>query len=74
MNTTYRLVSLLDRTQVGQTAASPELAKLVPSDLSRDERLGIEQTDWVEHFDKLKVQRSILIDAEGKPGEWKLGV
>ena len=74
MKTTYRLVSLVDRSQVGQTAATPELAKLVPADLDRSQRLGIEQTDWVEHFDKLKVHRSILVDAEDSPGQWALGV
>lgn len=74
METTYRLISLLDRTQVGQTASTPELAKLVPADLSRFERLGVEQTDWIENFGKMKVQRSILIDAERVPGEWELGV
>lgn len=73
MNTTYRLVALIDRTQTGETAASPDLAKLVPADLSRSIRLGMEQTDWSENFGKMKVNRSILIDAESKPDEWQLG-
>ena len=73
METTYRLIALADRTQVGQTAASPELAKLVPADLGRDQRLGIEQTDWADHFGKMKVHRTILIDAEDRPGHWTLG-
>lgn len=74
METTYRLVLLRDRSEAGQTAATPVLAKLVPGDLPRHERLGLEQTDWSENFGKLKVHRSILIEAENSPGEWQLGV
>ena len=74
METTYRLIALADRSQTGDTAASPVLAKLVPADLDRSMRIGMEQTDWVKNFDKMKVQRSILVEAESKPGEWLLGV
>ena len=35
MDTTYRLIALNDRNNYGQTAATPELAKLVPGDLNR---------------------------------------
>ncbi len=73
MDTTYRLVALGDHTNVGQTAATPELAKLVPGNLYREgNRLGIERTDWVDHFGKPKVHRTILIEAESRPGEWKI--
>lgn len=75
---TYRLVLLSSPDIVGRTAASPDLAKLVPGDLGtmqyRGERLGIERTDWVDHFGKPKVQRSVLIEAEDRPGQWTLGV
>jgi hypothetical protein len=73
MQTTYRLTSLVDRNAVGQTAATPELAKLVPGGLPRSERLGVEQTDWIENFDRPKAVRSILIEAEDFPGQWELG-
>ena len=75
VDTTYRLIALNgDRTNVGQTALTPELAKLVPGDLVRGgQRLGIERTDWAEQFDKLKIIRSVLIDAESHPGEWTIG-
>ncbi|BBO06306.1 hypothetical protein SG09_56560 [Bradyrhizobium ottawaense] len=76
METTYRLIELGDRTNAGQTALTPELARLVPGDLARyaDTRLGIERTDWVEHFGKPKIARTILIEAETHPHEWKIGV
>ena len=74
MDTTYRLVVLGDRENVGQTAASSELAKLVPGDLERgNQRLGIERTDWVDHFGKMRIQRTILVEAEEAPGEWTIG-
>jgi hypothetical protein len=74
MDTTYRLVALGDSSNVGQTAATPQLAKLVPGNLYRESnRLGIERTDWVDHFGKPKVHRTILIEAESRPGEWKIG-
>jgi hypothetical protein len=73
MQTTYRVIALADRTQTGGTAADPELAKLAAGDLDRSLRLGIEQTDWSENFDKWKAQRTILIDAETAPGQWRLG-
>ncbi len=75
METTYRLTSLFDRTLVGQTAATPELAKLAPGDLSRADRLGLEQTDWEDTGGgRMRGRRTILIAAEDTPGEWDLGV
>ena len=74
-DTTYRLISLNgDRTNVGQTALTPELAKFVPGDLNRaNQRLGMERTDWADHFDKPKIIRSVLVEAESIPGEWIIG-
>lgn len=74
MDTTFRLISLSDRTRTGQTAATPELAKLVPGELDRSERLGVEQTDWVDKFGTMKIHRSILVEAEDRAGQWVLGV
>jgi hypothetical protein len=74
MDTTYRCVNLANDHEVGKTAATPELAKLVAQYIDRSSRIGMEQTDWIDHFDKKKVHRSILIDAEKKPGEWELGI
>jgi len=45
----------------------------VPGDLDRSLRLGIEQTDWDDSSGKIRVHRSILIEAEDVPGQWKLG-
>ena len=48
MDTTYRLVALGDSSNVGQTAATPQLAKLVPGNLYREgNRLGITSTPTV---------------------------
>jgi hypothetical protein len=72
---TYRLIVLGDRNNVGQTALTPELARLVPGDLVRgNQRLGMERTDWVDHFGKPKVARTVLVDAESAPAEWTIGV
>ena len=76
MNTTYRLVDLENPANVGKTAATPELAKLVQGDLARNDqiRLCMVQTDWHEEFGKRKITRSIVIEAESHAGEWKLGL
>jgi hypothetical protein len=74
MDTTFRLIDISDRDNCGQTAASPDLALLVPGNLQREgKRLGMERTDWAEHFGKPKVVRTILIAAESRPGEWEIG-
>jgi hypothetical protein len=71
---TYRLIVLGEANNVGQTALTPELAKLVPGNLERgDQRLGMERTDWDQHYGKPKVVRTVLIDAESTPGEWTIG-
>lgn len=74
-NSTFRLVLLSSPEIAGRTAASPTLARLIPGDLSnfRNERIGLEQTDWVEEYGKPKARRTILIEAESTPGEWVLG-
>ena len=76
MNTTYRLGDLEDSGNVGKTAATPELALLVPGDLRRtgSTRLCMVQTDWHEEYGKFKITRSIVTEAEAHAGEWKLGV
>jgi hypothetical protein len=76
MEKTYRLIALSDSGYAGKTAASPELAKLVPGDLRdlEDERFGIEMTEWVDNYGKMQVNRKVLIEAEDKPGQWKIGV
>lgn len=75
MKTTYRLIVLGEPNNVGQTAATPEFAMLAPGDLDRSSssRLAIEQTDWTEKFDKLVVNRSVIIDVEPSPGKWTIG-
>ena len=75
-DSTYRVVVLGgDRDITGQTADTPELAKLVPPDVDRSKfRLGVERTDWDEHFGKPRAVRTVLIEAETKPNEWKVGV
>jgi len=72
---TYRLILLSNSEIVGRTAATRDLAMLAPGDLTsyRSERLGLEQSDWVEEYGKPKIRRTILIDAESAPGEWTLG-
>lgn len=73
LDVTYRVVSL-SSDWAGKTAATPELAKLVAGDLDRSGRLGLERTDWIDHFGKPKAHRTVLVDAENHPGEWELGV
>ena len=76
IETTFRVIDLLDRTNVGPTAANPGLAKLAAGDLNRSEgsRFAIEQTEWAEDFGKPKVRRSVIIDAEEPADRWKLGL
>ncbi len=71
---TYRVVLPGDRNHVGQTGATPDLAKLGAGDLNRDDKLAMERTEWLQLPDRMKANRSILIDAENRPNEWKLGV
>ena len=73
MNTTYRVVELTGTRATGGTAASPDLAKLVAGELSREGRLGIEQTDWGEKYERPHPIRTVLIDAETRPREWTIG-
>jgi hypothetical protein len=73
MDTTYRCINLVDPSEVGQTAATPELARLVAGYLSRTCRIGLERTDWTDHLGKMKANRSVIVEAENHPGEWTLG-
>src|SRR5262245_10553244 len=70
-DTTFRLVVVGDaeyRGRFGQTAPDPSLAKLVAGDLVNIDRsryrLGMERTDWVGHPGKMKIHRSVVVDAE----------
>lgn len=75
-DTTYRLVVLGKSGLVGRAAISPELAKLAPGDIpldDRDARLAMERTEWILESGKMKIYRSILIEAEDHPGEWAIG-
>ena len=69
---TYRLVGLRDG-QNGPTAATRELAMLASRNLGREQRLGIERTEWAEHNGKMRASRTVLIEAESRSGEWELG-
>jgi hypothetical protein len=73
MDETYRLVELGGKGRKGGTALSSNLAKLVPGDLDRSERLGMERTEWEDYFGKKRPHRTVLIEAERRPGEWVLG-
>ena len=75
LQTTYRVKTLGDDEIVGQTAATPELAKLVAPEVDRQRfRLGLEQTDWGDQYGKPRPIRTVLLEAESKPGEWTVGV
>ena len=71
-DTTYRVIVIEDPEVVGQTAATPELAKLVapPIDPRSGFRFGLERTDWGDHYGKPRPIRTVLIEAENKAGEW----
>ena len=79
-DTTFRLVVIGDaeyRGRFGRTAPDPSLAKLVPGHLAYIDRsryrLGMERTDWVGHLGKMKIHRSVVVDAETQPGQWTIG-
>lgn len=74
ISTTYRLIVLGDPGNAGQTALTPELAKLAPGNLSRHGRLGLERTDWGDQYGKPKALRTVLVEAEGQSNEWTIGV
>ena len=73
MDTTYRVISIADNSVAGRTAATAELAKLAAGGLDRTRRLGVERTEWAEHFGKPKAHRTVLLEAESRPDEWLLG-
>jgi hypothetical protein len=70
---TFRLIELGGQRRAGQTAINAELAKLVPGNLDRSLLLGIERTEWEDYFGKKRPQRTVLIAAEDRPGQWSLG-
>jgi len=69
ISTTFRLVDLEER-QFGQTALTPELAKLSLGEFGRANKLGLERTDWDNQNGRPKPVRTILIEAENTAGEW----
>jgi hypothetical protein len=75
MDTTYRVIDLADRENVGHTAATPELAKLAAGRMERmpSSRFALEQTDWDEEYGKPKRSRSIIIEAEDPSERWNVG-
>lgn len=75
MDTTYRVIDLTDRENIGQTAADPSLAKLATSRMwrSEDSRFAIEATDWGEEYGVPKPRRSVVIEAEDPANLWKIG-
>lgn len=74
INTTYRLIVLGDNGNAGQTALTPQLAKLAPGNLIRHGRLGLERTDWGDHYGKPKALRTVLVEAENQADEWAIGL
>jgi hypothetical protein len=75
MNTTYRIVDLADRENVGQTAATADLALLAAGSMARNgnSRFAIEETDWIEEQGRHKPRRSVIIEAEDPSNPWKVG-
>lgn len=83
MDTTYRMVVLhaSGMYTYGQTAASPELAKIATGHLLREtiqsngpRRLGIERTDWTTDDEGiLHPHRTVLVEVEPEPGTWDIG-
>jgi len=66
----------IDRSNAGQTALTAELARLVPGDLVRHGAtlLGMERTDWVDHFGKPKIARTVLTVADIDALEVEYGI
>lgn len=75
MDTTYRLISLTEEGNCGQTGATAEIARLLSGNITRftSTRLAIERTDWSNATGKLKPVRSVVIEVEDQPGQWTLG-
>lgn len=71
---TYRVGSLNDPTNVGKSAATPDLAKFAAGQLQRDECLVLERTNWEEKNGRLRPAWTVILDAEHSPREWDLGV
>jgi hypothetical protein len=73
-NTTYRVGSVNDPTNVGKSARTRELALFAAQGLMRDDCLVLERTQWEEKNGKMRPAWTVIEDAEHSPGEWKLGV
>lgn len=75
---TYRVVVIGEKAH-GETALTPELAKLFSGGIARQGRdllIGMTRTDWcVDNGDgRMVPYRTVLIDAEQNAGDWVLGV
>ena len=71
-DTTFRVIDLANRENVGPTAATPELAKLAARSMMRNRlnsRFALEKTDWAEEYGKPKPRRTVIVEAEdfGRP-------
>ena len=76
METTYRLVVLGDQDgqNVGQDAATSDLAKQSPGSLDRvNRRLAMERTDFYYDFNKKCIVSRVIMEAEDTPDEWQIG-
>lgn len=80
--TTYRMIMIGARGMytVGNTASTPELARLATGSLIRDahggdKMLGIERSEWRVHArtGDLEVYLTVLVEAETAPGTWTIG-
>jgi hypothetical protein len=76
IDTTYRLVDLINPENCGLEGTTPALALLRPGNIRRDEttRLAIERIEWIaSNWGKKSITRQFIIDAEEVPGQWKIG-
>lgn len=73
IETTYRVGSVNDPTNVGKSAASKELAMFAAGHLSRADCLVLERTQWEFRDGRMRPAWTVIEDAERSPGEWKLG-
>lgn len=72
ISTTYRVIDLADRDNVGQAALTPELAKLACARMSRtgSSRYVLEATDWWDDNGVPKARRSVITEAEEAANLW----
>ncbi|MER9880812.1 hypothetical protein [Mesorhizobium sp. M0118] len=73
-NTSYRVGSLNDPTNVGKSARTRQLAMFAARDLSRHDCLVLERTKWEKKDGKMRPAWTVIEDAERKPNTWIVGV